>query len=138
MKVLFLGVLIALFFMFVSSSLLGMMLLFLGSVVFFRLRLDHWSMYFTILIYFGGLFILLVYISVISYSRELPRFLGIVFLPLLPFDLGVRLSSNDSFFFMLSQREALIGFLLGLLFLGLILLFITLSLPSGKCSRGRL
>lgn len=138
MKVMFLGVLISLFFIFVSSSLLGMIILFLGSVVFFSLRLDHWSMYFTILIYFGGLFILLVYISVISYGREFPRFLGLLFFLFLPFDLGIRLNSSDSFFYMLSQSETLIGFSLGLLFLGLILLFITLSLPSGKCSRGRL
>lgn len=138
MKILFLGVLISLFFMFISSSLLGMMLLFLGSVVFFSLSLDHWAMYFTILIYFGGLFILLVYISVIRYSRELPSFLGLLFLPLLPFDLGIRLGSIDSFFYMISQREAFVGFFLGLLFLGIILLFITLSLPSGKCSRGSL
>lgn len=138
MKVIFLGVLISLFFMFVSSSLLGMIILFLGAVVFFSLSLDHWSMYFTILIYFGGLFILLVYISVIRYGREVPRFLGLLFFLVLPFDLGIRLRSSDSFFYILSQNDTLIGFSFGLLFLGLILLFITLSLPSGKCSRGRL
>lgn len=136
MKVLFLGALLTLFFMFVSRSLLGMMLLFLGSVVLFRLSLDTWLMYFVILIYFGGLFILLVYISIIRYRRELPRFLGLVFFLMLPFDLGVRFSSMDSFFFILSCGDVALGFFVRLLFLGIILFFITLSLPSGKCSRG--
>lgn len=130
--------LISLFFMFVSSSLLGIMLLFLGSIVFFSLSIDHWCMYFTILIYFGGLFILLVYISVISYSREASRIMGVLYFLCLPFDLGLRINSNDAFFYFFSEQETLPGFLLGLVLLGVILLFITLSLPSGKCSRGNM
>lgn len=95
-------------------------------------------MYFVILIYFGGLFILLVYISLISYSREVPSWLGLLFFFFVPFDLGLRFRGSDSFFYMFSQREIVLRFLLGLFLLGLILLFITLCLPSGKCSRGNI
>lgn len=132
---LFICSLTCLFLCLVRSNILKILIFFLGSVFCFVSFLDSWISYFFLIIYVGGLFILLLYISTFSFSetKEIYLLSSLVFLafPLYFF----RIYSCPLIFVFFVDEKLFFFVILTLFLIFLGLYFLSFFLPRGTCSK---
>lgn len=127
--------LLSLFLCLTSPNILKILIFFLGSVFCFISFLESWISYFFLIIYVGGLFILLLYISTFSFS-EIKEIYFISFFMFLSFIFYFFRTNSYPLIFTFFVNNRYLYFvilILFLIFLGLYIL--SFFLPRGICSK---
>lgn len=132
---LFICSLICLFLCLLRSNILKMLIFFLGSVFCFVSFLESWVSYFFLMVYVGGLFILLLYVSTFSFSEIKEMYILSLLILFSCFFYFFRFFSRPLVFIFFVEKS-FISFLIIILFLIFLrLYFLSFFLPRGICSK---
>lgn len=127
-----------LIFTFLSNRIIKTILYFLGGLLGCSLFVDKWCCYFIVLTYLGGLFILLIYMSTVRFSRDKIFWGGGILFLFSPFLGEFSWSSLRRISFVnFSLSEFNVIFLVFLWAIFLSLLLISCCLPSRGRAQGR-
>lgn len=132
---LFICSLICLFLCLLRSNILKILIFFLGSVFCFISFLDSWISYFFLIVYVGGLFILLLYISTFSFSEIKERYILSIIIFFSFFFYFFRSLSGPLVFTFFVEEKFFFFLTLILFLLFLRLYFLSFFLPRGICSK---
>jgi len=127
--------LICLSFCLIRSNILKILIFFLGRVFCFITFFESWISYFFLIVYVGGLFILLLYISTFSFSEIKEFYTLSLFIFVSCLFYFFRLNSNPLLFIFFVDRIffSYLIIILFIIFLGLY--FLSFFLPRGVCSK---